>query len=33
MAKMLIVYYSRSGNTEKMAEAVAEGARGHHDTH
>jgi len=24
---MLIVYYSRSGNTEKMAEIVAEGAR------
>ena len=27
MAKVLIVYYSRSGNTAKMAEAVAEGAR------
>ncbi len=27
MAKMLIVYYSRSGNTEKMAEAVANGAK------
>ena len=26
MAKMLIVYYSRSGNTQQMAEAVAEGA-------
>ncbi|HUW56826.1 MAG TPA: NAD(P)H-dependent oxidoreductase [Planctomycetota bacterium] len=26
MAKMLIVYYSRSGNTEKMAQAVKEGA-------
>lgn len=27
MPKMLIVYNSRTGNTEKMAEAVAEGAR------
>lgn len=27
MAKVLIVYYSRSGNTERMAERVAEGAR------
>jgi len=27
MAKVLIVYYSRSGNTAKMAEAVAEGAK------
>ena len=27
MAKVLIAYYSRSGNTEKMAEAVATGAR------
>ena len=27
MAKVLIVYYSRSGNTKKMAEHVAEGAR------
>lgn len=26
MAKMLIYYYSRTGNTEKMAKAVAEGA-------
>ena len=26
MAKMLICYYTRSGNTAKMAEAVAEGA-------
>jgi flavodoxin I len=25
--KMLILYYSRTGNTEKMANAVAEGAR------
>ena len=25
MAKVLIVYYSRSGNTEQMAQAVAEG--------
>ena len=28
MARVLIVYYSRSGNTQKMAEAVAEGASG-----
>jgi NAD(P)H dehydrogenase (quinone) len=28
MAKILIVYYSRSGNTKKMAELVAEGAAG-----
>ena len=28
MAKILIVYYSQTGNTEKMANAVAEGARG-----
>ena len=27
MADVLVVYYSRSGNTRKMAEAVAEGAR------
>jgi NAD(P)H dehydrogenase (quinone) len=27
MARMLICYYSRSGNTEKMAEEVASGAR------
>ncbi|MFC1498571.1 flavodoxin family protein [Verrucomicrobiota bacterium] len=27
MAKVLIVYYSRSGNTEKMAELVAKGVR------
>jgi NAD(P)H dehydrogenase (quinone) len=27
MPKILIVYYSRTGNTEKMAKAVAEGAR------
>lgn len=27
MPKLLILYYSRTGNTEKMAEAVAEGAR------
>jgi len=26
-SKILIVYYSHTGNTEKMAEAVAEGAR------
>ena len=27
MAKILVVYYSRSGNTEKMANLIAEGAR------
>jgi flavodoxin I len=27
LAKILVLYYSRSGNTEKMAEAVAEGAK------
>lgn len=27
MPKILIIYYSRTGNTEKMAKAVAEGAR------
>ena len=27
MSKILVVYYSRTGNTQKMAEAVAEGAR------
>lgn len=27
MAKVLIVYFSRSGNTEKMAQAVAAGAK------
>ena len=27
MPKILIVYYSHTGNTEKMAEAIAEGAR------
>jgi len=27
MPKLLILYYSRTGNTEKMAEAVAEGAK------
>jgi NAD(P)H dehydrogenase (quinone) len=27
MAKILVLYYSRSGNTRKMAEAVADGAR------
>jgi NAD(P)H dehydrogenase (quinone) len=27
MPKVLITYYSRSGNTEKMAEAVANGAK------
>jgi flavodoxin I len=28
MKKVLILYYSRTGNTEKMAKAVAQGARG-----
>ena len=28
MAKILIVYHSQTGNTEKMAHAVAEGAHG-----
>ena len=27
MSKILVLYYSRTGNTEKMAGAVAEGAR------
>jgi flavorubredoxin len=27
MKKLLVLYYSRSGNTEKMAKAVAEGAK------
>jgi flavorubredoxin len=27
MSKILVLYYSRSGNTEKMAKAVAEGAK------
>ena len=27
MSKVLVAYYSRTGNTEKMAQAVAEGAR------
>jgi flavorubredoxin len=27
MTKILVLYYSRTGNTEKMAKAVAEGAR------
>jgi flavodoxin I len=27
MPRILIVYYSHTGNTEKMAEAIAEGAR------
>lgn len=33
MASILVVYYSKTGNTEKMAELVAEGAReqGSHD--
>ena len=27
MAKMLVAYYSRMGNTKKMAEYIAEGIR------
>ena len=27
MARVLITYFSRTGNTEKMAKLVAEGAR------
>src|SRR3972149_6752470 len=27
MSKILILYYSRSGNTEKMANAISEGTR------
>lgn len=27
MAKVLVIYYSKTGNTEKMAELVAEGCR------
>lgn len=27
MLKVLVLYYSRTGNTEKMAKAVAEGAK------
>ena len=27
MKKILVLYYSRTGNTEKMAKAVAEGAQ------
>jgi flavodoxin I len=32
MKKVLVLYYSRSGNTEKMAKAVMEGAQGVNDT-
>lgn len=32
MPKILILYYSRTGNTEKMANAVAEGARAVNNT-
>ena len=32
MPKVLIIYYSRTGNTQKMAEIVAEGAREVADT-
>lgn len=28
MAKLLVAYYSRTGNTEQMAQLIAEGARG-----
>ena len=27
MKKILVLYYSRTGNTEKMAKAIAEGAQ------
>ena len=27
MSKILVLYYSQTGNTEKMAEAIAEGIR------
>jgi NAD(P)H dehydrogenase (quinone) len=27
MAKIIVIYYSRTGNTKKMAELIAEGAR------
>ena len=27
MSRILVLYYSRTGNTEKMAQAIAEGAR------
>lgn len=32
MTKILIIYHSQTGNTEKMAHAVAEGARSIEDT-
>jgi len=32
MTRILIVYHSQTGNTEKMAQAVAEGARSIEDT-
>ena len=28
MSKILVLYHSRTGNTEKMAEAIADGAKG-----
>jgi flavodoxin I len=31
MKKILVLYYSRTGNTEKMANAVAEGAKSNSD--
>jgi len=33
MAKILVLYYSRTGNTEKMAKAVADGAKTVPGTH
>lgn len=32
MSKVLVVYHSETGNTKKMAEAIAEGASTHVDT-
>lgn len=32
MKKVLVLYYSRSGNTEKMAKAIADGVQGVSDT-
>lgn len=32
MKKVLVLYYSRSGNTEKMAKAIVEGAQSVNDT-
>ena len=33
LSRILVLYYSRTGNTEKMAQAVAEGARNADETH